>query len=57
VSTPFGTRCTFSGGSSNPSTTSRTMNFEHAMISRAWYVSHHSTALTAAGMPGGTCPP
>ena len=27
------------------------------MISRAWYVSHHSIALIAAGMPGGTWPP
>jgi hypothetical protein len=56
-STPFGTRCTFSVGSSNPSTTSRTMNFEQQITSRAWYVSHHSTALIAAGMPGGRWPP
>ena len=56
-STPFGTRCTFSSGSSKPSTTSRTMNREQAMTSRAWYVSHHSIALIAAGMPGGTWPP
>ncbi len=35
MSTPFGTRCTLSEGSSNPCTTSRTMNREQAMTSLA----------------------
>ena len=54
MSIPFGTRLTFSDGSSNPSVTSRTMNFEQAITWCAWNVSHHSTALIAAGVPCGT---
>ena len=46
-----------STGSSNPPTTSLTMNFELATTAAASWASHDSMAWIVLGSPGGTRPP
>jgi hypothetical protein len=56
-SMPLGMRWLCSAGSSNPPTTSLTMNFELATTAAASWASHDSMAWIVLASPGGTRPP